>query len=291
MSSIEATLERLGAAPVEPADLERLEARVIATRRAARADGRDGRDGDVVVGLPVVGRRRPARLALGAVAASVLAVLVLAVAWLNDDDPAFVVASAEDVELVLPDGRIVAAAPGVELPTGTTIDVEGSLVVDGVTYGPGNYRVTDAGVVPAGDVGPIVTTSTTSTVPVAGTDPSVTPRPDSTTPVARTTIPTRPSTSVDVPPSTREPRPDRTTTTGRDRPSTTASEPSPSDRPSTTADDPPATSTPADRPSSTTTTIDRPTTTRPADRDQRPTTTTGPADRDQRPTTTESLDR
>ena len=143
-ASIKRALEAAGDTPVEAVDqrLSTLEDRLMASIAAD-----DHKSKTVVV--PFEGKRRSAaarRIVLGAVAACLLAAVVLAAGWLSANDESYVVAAATDVTVVLPDGSTRSAGAGTELPIGAEIDVRGSMVVAGITYGPGKYSVTDSGV-------------------------------------------------------------------------------------------------------------------------------------------------
>ena len=208
---LEATLVGLGRAPVEPIDLAPLEERVMASIAAVEPGSR-----------PADARRRTTPLLVGAAAACLIALVVLAATWFATDADSYVLAAADDVEVVLPDGEVVAGEPGLELPVGTEVSVGGSMRIRGVTYGPGDYVITDDGPVDARQVGgddgdpipdaPLEPEGDGGVPPVVGTTSTTVPAPPTTRPV-------RPSTTVrDVPPSPPSTRPPRTTsTTIRDR--------------------------------------------------------------------------
>ena len=273
-SELKRALEAVGAAPVEDVAprLDDLERRVMAKIAAPPSDDRT----EVVVPLAFARRRRieAARtVVLGAAAACILALVVLAAGWWSDGNGRYVIAAADEVNVVLPDGSSVPGAAGLVVPLGSTIDVDGSMEIDGVTYGPGRYSVTDDGLRDLAESDRSSSTTSTPAIDRGASDGGVGVIVDATTtdPRRPTTGPTttqRDSTGVDdvrpAPTSTRPPRDrpgDRTTTTLRDRPSTTVVDASPQRAPTTTI--------PADRQrptstiptSTTTTTTTTPTTT------------------------------
>ena len=260
------SLTEAGRAPVEPFEprLERLEARLMAT---IADDDRPG-VGMVVAGgvTDVVGLRRArrARLTLLAAAAAIVAVVVLAFTIPGGDENSIVIASADDVSVVLPDGSRIAGSDGLELPEGARLEVIGALRIGDLDFGPGAYIVTADGVVP---LRPTTTSSTTTTSVAIDIDRATT--------VAARDVETRPApTDVDrtvpaptrTPTTTLRPPPTRPATTVRvTRPATTV----PITRPATTvAVTRPATTVPVTRPPATrpttTVAVTRPATTVPA---------------------------
>lgn len=264
MTSKRAIIDALiqaGAAPIEPVEprLGHLEDRLV----AAIAAEDDRFAGGIVVGVggtdivtDIVARHRVrrARLTLLAVAASIVAVVVLAFTVPDAPDDGLVVAAADGVSIVLPDGAEVDGAAGVELVDGARLAVNGSLRVGDHDYGPGNYVIADDRVVRV--IAPS-TTSTTSTPVVPTTVDIRTTAPGSTTSSIVRRVPDRPasvSTIVD--------RPDTTVASTRDvavrptvtRPATTVAETRPAStvpvaRPTTVAETrPPVTDAPVVRP-------------------------------------------
>lgn len=267
-ATLDATLRELGSAPVGAADLDALEARLF----------------DAIGASPPApaGRRKAAPVLIGAVAACLLALVVLAVGWFAAADDQYVLAAAVDVEVVLPDGEVVEGAAGLVLPVGSVVNVRGSMEIAGVVYGPGDYVITadgpvatagaaDGGIGPdprvdAGDGGGAPVTSTTAPVRPGVVDDGGGP-----------TTTSRPPAGGAVPPATDRPvgvdlgdsRP--TTTTRPARPTTTVPRDPP---PTTTTTDPPQATTAPPRDTTATTTAP---TTAPRNSPPRDTTTTGPS--------------
>ncbi|MBV1894588.1 MAG: hypothetical protein KUG57_11105 [Ilumatobacteraceae bacterium] len=210
-ASIKKALEAAGDVPVEP-----VEPRLAALEDRLMAGIAVDTDESKPVVVPFQSKRRMAaarRVALGAVAACLLAAVVLAAGWLTTDNESYVIAAADDVTVTLPDGSTEAAEAGSKLPIGAEIEVRGSMVVSGITYGPGSYTVTDKGVAEA-ELDENTPTTTGEGAPVEQvTDvapaPPATPRPRSSVPVASSTT-IRPRDRLDelerVPTSVSNPR-------------------------------------------------------------------------------------
>ncbi len=246
LSDVRRALEVAAQVPTESIDmrLDELEARLMSA-----IDDDSDRRGAVIMPIEAARRTRRSRRVLGAVAsaACILGIVVVSLAWFGDADSDVVISSADGVSVVLPDGSVVAGAEGLELPDGSLLDVDGSLVVDGQAFGPGDYIVGPDGIVSAPNTpGPGLVDSTTTTAPTTTTavsagdgapvstavpentvdepsDPAVTTRPPApsstrppvTRPPATSPPPTRP------PASTVPTRP----TTAVSRPTTTLSRP------------------------------------------------------------------
>ena len=259
-ATLDAALRELGSAPVVEADLDELEARLFAAIGAPATP----------VALAGRRRRRVAPFLIGAVAACLLALVVLAAGWFAGGDDPYVLAAAVDVEVVLPDGDIVTGEAGLVLPVGTVLNVGGSMEIAGVVYGPGDYVITDDGPVAADDTGGGRSTpdprldegdngggapGTSTTVPVrpdvagGGGGPTTTVRPPAggavppatDRPVGLDTGDTRPTTTASPWPTTTAPRdpPPTTTTTGPPRVTTTSSAPRDTSATTTAPRDPP----------------------------------------------------
>lgn len=247
-----AALGRLAAAPVETN-----EDRMSALGDRIRASIDDDRDGAVVV--PLVPRPRRRAMATGLVAACVLLAVVVAAALLRPTDESVVIAFADGVTVTLDDGSTVDGTSGLELPDGATLDVDGSVVIDGERFGPGTYRVEDGELEPTGEPTPV-------TPPDGDSDdaPATVTRPSTTS-----------STVVDsdqVAPVVPEPG-DGDVTATTDQGATSATRPPVTDAPTTTVQRAPDDTRPVDR-TSVPTTETRPTTTTPV---TRPSTTTAPS--------------
>lgn len=204
-------LEVIAREPIEAIDarLDELEARLMRAIEGDRVDR-----GLVVVPIDVARRRRLSVRVVGGVAgaACIIALILVSAAWFGGADPEIVIAAADDVSVVLPDGSVVSGAAGLELPDGSRLDVDGSLVVDGRTYGPGEYFVGPDGITAvsgaAGEGVTDVATTTSSapkTAPPSTAPPTTTRRsvPDVDRPVGTAAPPTTasdrpagPSTSV-----------------------------------------------------------------------------------------------
>ncbi|MFK8023012.1 MAG: hypothetical protein AB8G26_03520 [Ilumatobacter sp.] len=291
----------LGQAPIEPVAprMGALEERLLAA-----IDDEDDSITPFALTGAVVGRATPRNRRRGlAAAAAVVLVVTVGALLVSPTDDRLVIAAAERVEVVLPDGTTVDGVVGVELPDGSLVDVDGSLTVDGRRFAPGDYRVVDGELVrlptsaPAGQDGRgVVATDATipdtseavgdRTVPTASrpddddvepdgdvlvrtTVVDVEPAPSDAGPT-RTTSPTssvepaRPPSPVATTSPERTTEPERTTTTSPVR--TTQAERTTVAPQRTTA---PATTAPVTRPS----TVAPATTTRPQRAPVRPTTT------------------
>lgn len=150
---------------------------------------------------------------LGAVAACVLAVVLLVVNPVATDHDSLVLAAADGVDVVLPDGTGVVGAAGVELPNGSMIVVTGSMSIDDVDYGPGRYTVTDDGILEALRTAPRNAPPPPPTAPTRAPVPTTQPPPTPTTTLVERPVST---TTLDDPETTRPP------TTIVERPTTTA---------------------------------------------------------------------
>lgn len=234
------SLHRIAGEPVAAIEsrLPGLEARL---RSAIAAD--DDRAAPMLLWVADDDRRqvtRTRRLVLLASAACVVALISVAVLARTSPNDNVVLASADSVSVVLPDGGVVAGADGLIVPEGALLDVEGFVVIDGRRFGPGLYRITGDGRVvevgtDAGSPGPV------------GEDGGVIPGENDDAVTVRTTTTTEPGPSTTISGAPNESRP------------------RPTVRPATTLpDDVPATAPPATRPPSTVTrtTVTRTTVTR-----------------------------
>lgn len=244
LSKLVDALDELGGEPLEidQLRLDALETRVIEHLASKRGPVRSG----AVVAMSR--RRRPiGALVLGAVAASLIAMVALA-GFFAAGDTSVVIAAADGVEVTLPGGEVIAGSVGLELPEGAEIEVTGFIEISGVRYGVGSYVLVEDELrlvdnleppelrgprEPAGSTGdgetPVAPASSTTTQPVEATEP-MPDRPGTTAP------PNRPSTTVAadvsrptaVPPTTLRPEPADT----RPAPVTTrAPQPSSTDAP------------------------------------------------------------
>ena len=197
-------------------------------------------------------RRR--RTMLVATAASVIAVLALAVGWVRSGTDDVLIDAAVGVEVLFPDGSIVTGAEGLVLPPGAVVDVGGSMTIDGRGFGPGRYRVAADGsivlvVSTTTTESSDVTVSATTTIVGESVNNSAPSRPAVT--ITGTTV-VAPDDPTSTRPSTTTDRvvddPVRPTTTDRARPTTSSpTRPTASDRPV----DRPTTTTRATQPTTT----------------------------------------
>lgn len=141
-----ARLERLGDQPVDVSAqrLDALEARVRASVDRNESDEHRSAVAVLATGTPT-GKTRSSspwsRIAL--VAASIAVLVALSVAALGTRDDTLIVAAADDVTVLLPDGDSIMATDGTELPEDSVLEVSGFVDVGGRRYGPGRYRVDD----------------------------------------------------------------------------------------------------------------------------------------------------
>lgn len=186
LSKLVDALDELGGEPLEidQLRLDALETRVIEHLASKRGPVRSG----AVVAMSR--RRRPiGALVLGAVAASLIAMVALA-GFFAAGDTSVVIAAADGVEVTLPGGEVIAGSVGLELPEGAEIEVTGFIEISGVRYGVGSYvlvneelRLVDqleqlevngqgepAGPTDDGDT-PVAPESSTTTQPVDSTEP------------------------------------------------------------------------------------------------------------------------
>ena len=87
--------------------------------------------------------RRFRSITFAIAAACVVVFAAVTVGLFVGDDDGVVIAAADDVVVELPDGVELIGRSGTELPDGSRVEVIGFVTVDGVTYGPGSYEVTD----------------------------------------------------------------------------------------------------------------------------------------------------
>ncbi|WP_395155570.1 hypothetical protein [Ilumatobacter sp.] len=162
--TINEQLEALGRVAIEPVEprLDDLEAQLLA------AIGDDGEHRLMLISESPT--RRGHRLFL--VAAAAVCVLAISGALLlpKDNDHSIVIAAANDVSIILPDGAAVVGAAGLVLPDGAIIDVDGFVDVDGRRFGPGRYGVDDGEVVVLS-----ITSDPSTTVQSVAPAPSVSP--------------------------------------------------------------------------------------------------------------------
>jgi hypothetical protein len=162
--TINQQLEALGRVPIEPIEprLDDLEAQLLAAI---------GDDGEHRL-MPISGSPTTRGHRLLLVAAAVVCVLAIAGVLLvpKGSDNSIVIAAANDVSIVLPDGSAVVGSAGLELPDGTTIDVDGFVEVEGRRFGPGKYKVGDGELVVLW-----ITRDTSTTVQSVVPAPSVSP--------------------------------------------------------------------------------------------------------------------
>ena len=231
-AEMRAALDSAGSAPitrVEPR-LPDLEAKLVASI------GGGGEVRGVVLSFAAADRRRTARSRAwfaAVAAASIIAVVASVAALRPAADDSLDISAAESVSVILPDGTTVDGAPGRVLPEGARLDVDGSMTVDGRSYGPGDYLVDDDGRIVRIDTASATTTVTTSTAGTESINPTaIDPAPSSTVP-APTIPPTRPPTRPPVvepppsrPPRTTEPAP-ATTLPVRPEPEPVSSPPTP----------------------------------------------------------------
>lgn len=274
LSRLVDALDDLGSEPIE-VDEARLEA--VQTRVIERlADHEDTASRRTVVAMS--GRRRPfGALMLGAVAASLIAIVAL-VGFFAADDTSLVIAAADGVDVTLPGGETIPGSVGLELPEGAEVEVAGFIEISGVRYGVGSYVVTNDELLLVDDVEPaevfgqrepdpstgddgmpvVAATSTTTLPDGAANRPGTTmpadrpstslapaaPRPTSVTP---STVRAEPSDSRPAPVTTRAPQPSPT-----DAPRQTVTTVAATERTTAASTRPPATTAPA-RPVATTT--------------------------------------
>ncbi|MFT6293424.1 MAG: hypothetical protein ACJAR2_004050 [Ilumatobacter sp.] len=207
--------------------------------------------------------RRFRSITFATAAACVVVFAAVTVGLFAGGDDGLVIAAADDVVVELPDGVELIGRSGTELPDGSRVDVIGFVTVDGVTYGPGSYEVTDGQIMIApsratdtgvtaptsapGREGPVLPTTVVADTPTVGNgidrgDEPVRPVEVTTTSLANDD---RPIATDNAPhrtaPSTRPPEVTRPPTTGPAEPEPTgppasvAPEPEPTRLDTTTA--------------------------------------------------------
>ncbi len=166
-------------------------------------------------GVPVPSVPGPRR-ALVAVAAAVLLVVALGTALVQRSDGSTTrLTAATDTSVVLPDGSIIAAVDGAELPDGALVITgpEGSAVIDDVRIPENSQAIIRDGTAVAVSTPP----TTPTTHPASPT--TANPSPPTTT---ATTRPVSPTTATTAPPATspdtRPTKPSTTFTTTRSEP-------------------------------------------------------------------------
>jgi hypothetical protein len=191
MNDLDRRLREVGQSPVPPPDPafatmleERLRAGVLAPEPALR---------------PAPRQPRRAWFPVAAVAAALTMVLG-SVAVLRDGEDVVRVASATDTVVVLPDGTVGPATPGLELPDGSRLQTgnEGHAVIGQTELGPKQEAMVTNGTVKPSRTTlppkPSAPSNPPTTAPTATTHPSVKP-----------TVTTRPTTTTATRPSTKPP--------------------------------------------------------------------------------------
>ena len=205
LANLDRRLREAGQSPVPPADPafatmleERLRAGALAPEPALRPAARQPRH----VWFPVA-----------AVAAALTLVLGSVAVLRGGGDDVVRVASATDTVVVLPDGTVGPATPGLELPDGSRLQTgnEGHLVAGGTELGPKQEATVEDGTVkpspttlPPKPSNPPTTAPTATTLPpktrpttatTAATKPRVLVTPTTTKPTTNTTVTTKPTTT------------------------------------------------------------------------------------------------